>query len=130
MTTTATNNRKISDFAYNFEDIVKKEHWVSRYDIESDSLSFTVPKLSNDVKLKYLDDEMAFYFNKNKDIKGIFIEYFKSNFVKHHKDFKQLLKNVDKKKNSKETLVELSKDPSSTKVIMEFEGIIKDSLFK
>lgn len=127
MTTLIKENKKVFDFAYNFSKIVKKEGWISRYDIESDSLSLTVPKLPNDARIKYFGDEVAFYITKDNDIKGVFIEYFKSNFVKHHNDFKELLKDVEKKKQEEKNLIELNKNKMK-KVISRFEKIIKDSL--
>ncbi|OGZ33771.1 MAG: hypothetical protein A3I88_02990 [Candidatus Portnoybacteria bacterium RIFCSPLOWO2_12_FULL_39_9] len=129
MTTTLKNNKKILDFIYHFNKIARGEKWVSRYDIESDSLSFTVPKLPDDARIKYLGDEVAFYLTKDSNIKGIFIEYFKSNFIKHHKDFRQLLKDIEKKKEMKTTLVEL-KSNKMKKVIVELEEIMRESLIK
>jgi len=101
MITTVKETKKIFDFIYNFSKIAKKENWVSRYDIESDSLSFTVPKLPMDARIKYFGDEVALYLARDNDVKGVFIEYFRSNFIKHHKDFKELLKDVEKKKKSR-----------------------------
>ena len=72
---------------------------------------------------------MAFYLTKDSNIKGIFIEYFKSNFIKHHKDFRQLLKDIEKKKEMKTTLVEL-KSNKMKKVIVELEEIMRESLIK
>lgn len=126
MTTTIQTNKRILDFAYNFKEIVKKEKWVSRYDIESDSLSLTVSKLPNDARIKYFDNEVAFYFTKNNNIKGIFIEYFKSNFIKHHKELKGLLKDT-KQKEKTDTLIELKKTEMN-EVIPEIEETIQESL--
>lgn len=127
METLVKENKKIFDFAYNFNEIVKKEKWVSRYDIESDSLSLTVSKLPNDARIKYFGDEVAFYLNKDNDVKGIFIEYFKSNFIEHHKDFKELLRGIEKKKQEEKTLIELKKNKMK-KLIPNLEEIIQKSL--
>lgn len=129
MTTIIEENKKILDFAYNFSEIVKKENWVSRYDIESDSFSLTVPQLPNDARIKYFNDEVAFYITQNNDIKGIFVEYFRSNFVKHHKDFKELLKDVKQKKEDEGVLIELERNKVN-KVISNFEDVIQKSLAK
>lgn len=125
----AEENKKILDFAYNFSEIAKKGNWVSRYDIESDSFSLTVPQLPNDARIKYFNDEVAFYITQNDDIKGIFVEYFRSNFVKHHKDFKELLKDVKQKKEDEGILIELEKNKVN-KVISKFEEVIQESLAK
>ncbi len=129
MTTIIEENKKILDFAYNFSEIVKKEKWVCRYDIESDSCSLAVPQLPNDARIKYFNDEVAFYITQNNDIKGIFVEYFRSNFVEHHKDFKELLKDVKQKKENEGVLIELKRNKVN-KVISKFEEVIQELLAK
>jgi len=129
MKTLVKENKNIFDFAYNLSKIAKREKWVSRYDIESDSLSLTVSKLPNDARIKYFGDEVAFYITKNKNIKGIFIEYFESNFIKHHKNFKELLEDVEGEKQKEKTLIELKKNKMK-KLILNLEEIIQRSLAK
>ena len=85
--------KKIVDFLSQFSDIAKKENWISHYDAESDSLAIRTPKLSEDARKEYINDEFAFYLTPKSDVQGIFIEYFVSNFVSHHKDFKGVAKN-------------------------------------
>lgn len=120
-------NKKILDFAYNFSNVVKRERWVSRYDVESDSFFLTAPKLPNNARIKYYSDEVAFYVTPSNDVRGIFVEYFKSNFIKHHKDFKKLLEDVAKEKEATKTLIELKKSKVN-KMAPEFEDIIQESL--
>lgn len=126
---TTKANKKIFDFAYHFSKIAKEEKWVPRYDIESDSFSLTVPMLPIDARIKYFDDEVALYITKNNDVKGIFIEYFKSNFVEHHKDFRSLLKDIKSKKRTEKNLIELKKSKVK-EVVSEFEEIIQESLIE
>ena len=84
---TRFNKKKILGFIANFSEIAKKSGWISHYDADSDSLGIRAPKLSHDVRKRYLnDDEFAFYLNGKGDVQGIFIEYFLSNFVAHRKD--------------------------------------------
>lgn len=127
MTPATKENRKILDFAYNFSEIVKKERWISRYDVESDSFSLTTSRLPNNARIKYYGDEVAFYVTPNNDVKGIFVEYFKSNFIKHHKDFKKLLEDAVKEKETTKTLVGLKKSKIN-KMASELEDIIQESL--
>jgi len=97
-TTNAKDVKKFLDFTYNVRDIVEKEKWVLRYDLETDSLSCRVSKLPDDARIKYFGDEFAFYMTKDNKIKGIFIEYFSSNFIKHHKEAKDFKIALDTKK--------------------------------
>lgn len=118
--------RKLFDFIYNFSEVAKKEKWVPRYDIESDSFSFSVSKIPNDARLKYFDNEIAFYITRNNDIKGLFIEYFKSNFIQHNKDMKKVISDIYKEKEDK-TLIELDR-AKVNKVIPKLEEIMQTSL--
>lgn len=129
MENAVVGNKKIYDFLHNLRGVAQKEGWVSRYDIESDSFSFTVPTLSDDARLRYLGNEVALYFTKNKDIEGVFIEYFKSNFVKHHENLSELLKDIDEKVIPERGLIELNKK-KVIKVISSLEEAIQVSLIE
>lgn len=126
MKITTKETKKILDFAYSFKEIVKKEKWIPRYDIESDSLSLTVSNLPHDARIKYFGSEVAFYLTKNNNIKGIFIEYFKSNFIKHHKELRGLLGDIEQKEKT-DTFIKL-KETKMDKVIPEIEETIQESL--
>ena len=125
MTTITNEKKKILDFVYGFSEIAKKESWVPRYDAESDSLSVTVSKLSSDARIKYFDDEVAFYISKN-GIEGIFVEYFRSNFLQHHKGFEDLLRVIKERKNNNNDLIELNREMDQ--IIPTMGEIIKSSL--
>jgi len=132
MTSTTKENKRVLDLAYNLEKQVKKRNWVSRYDSETDSFSLCVSKLPNDARIKYFGDEVAFYMTKDKKIKGIFIEYFKSNFVKHHKELneiKKLLKGTEEEKKKETVLFELKKKKIE-KIIPRLEEAVKLALIK
>ena len=126
METTTQKNKKFLNFVYNFDETVKEENWIPRYDIESDALSFTVPKLSEDARIKYFDDEIAFYLTKDNNIEGIFIEYFGNNFIKHHKGFNDILKNI---KQDDKVILELNKNKID-KIIPELENVIQIAVAK
>lgn len=77
--------------------ISREEAWELAYDKETDALYYSPSKLPDDAKIVNISKEMAVYINSNSDIKGIFIENFSSNFVKHNKEFEELLKILSKK---------------------------------
>lgn len=110
MANTIKTNRDLVDLASDLQGFIQKNGWISRYDLESDAFSLTVPKLSKDTRIKYFDDEIAFYITSTNNIEGIFVEYFKSNFVKHHKDLKPVVKEIKKEKAKKDQgLIKLSR---------------------
>lgn len=127
-TTTPQKNKEIFDFVYNLSNVAKRQNWVSRYDPESDEFSVTVPKLSKNARIRYVNDELALYFSNNK-IEGVFIEYFSKNFVKHqnYKDVKQLAREVNKKKY--EGLVEFTWKKVTT-IAPDLSEAIKTALVK
>lgn len=107
MTEATLEKKRIFDFVSVLPQTAKKEGWVFRYDPESDELSITVPHLSDDARIRYVNDEIALYFSKGK-IQGVFIEYFRKNFIEHQpNDLKKLEKEISHAPED-EGLVEMS----------------------
>jgi len=130
MVTVIKDKKELMDLASDFSGFVKKHNWVSRYDIESDALSITTNKLSKDARIRYFDDEIAFYITKDKNLEGIFVEYFESNFIKHHKGLNDILKDIRKRKEIKDegkTLVDLSQSKIE-KIAPRLEDVLRSSL--
>lgn len=125
MTTTLEEKKNILNFVQNLSGIVRDQKWISNYDAENDSFAMRIPDLSKDSHKKYFNDEVAFYLNKKSEVEGIFIEYFMSNFVTHHKDFKSVVKNLRTRK--KKLVVELKKSDVN-KIAPELESVIINSL--
>jgi len=122
------NQKKILDFIAHFSEIAKGEHWVSHYDSDSDSFSIHAPKLSPDAQKRYVNDEFAFYFNPSNDVEGVFIEYFVSNFVAHHKDFKGVARELkDGRRIEKSAMVELNSQEMK-KIVPELQDAIIESI--
>ena len=124
------NKKDLLDLAGDFDGFVKKNDWVSSYDTEADSFSAISPNLSKDARLRYFNDEIAFYVTGDNRFQGIFIEYFKSNFVKHQRKREELNKVVDdisKRRLRDRGLVTV--DQSKLQVIApSLEETLKDSL--
>lgn len=123
---TAENKAQILDFLYELPAIVRREGWVSRYDTESDTFSLVSPRLSDGARKEYVDDEFAFYFNKRRGVEGIFVEYFKANFLSHHRKIRGLLDSV---RGKKEDLVTISKR-EAIKYVPELQSVLKDSILQ
>ena len=126
-TTSIQSNRDILSLSSNLKEFVEKNKWITRYDSESDSFSVTKPKLSSDARIKYFDNEIGFYVTKANQLEGIFVEYFSSNFVKHHKDLKKVLKDIKTKDSEENTLIKLSKDKIN-KIAPDLQEAIKNTL--
>ena len=69
---------------------MKKEIWEKHYEKDCDHLFVGVHPMTSDAKLYKLDDISA-YLDKEGEIKGILIEYYKSDFKKRYKKLIQEL---------------------------------------
>jgi len=76
MTNAIKEKKEVVNFVCNFSNVVKKKNWVPRYDTETDSFSFTVNRLPNDARIKYIGDEVAVYITKDNKVQGIFYRIF------------------------------------------------------
>lgn len=128
MTEATLEKKRIFDFVSVLPETAKKEGWVFRYDPESDEVSITVPNLSDDARIRYVNDEIALYFSKGK-IQGVFIEYFRKNFIEHQpNDLKTLAKEISHTSGD-EGLVELSWDRVE-KIAPDLDDSIKMAMVK
>jgi len=126
--------KKLIDFAHNFRSFANAQNWIPRYDKDTDSLAIIPHKLSSDARIRYIDDELAFYLRANGDIEGLFIEYFKNNFIKHHrtKKFQKFNQAITKKEQSSkkdESLLELSKF-NLKQVLPELEQLVQKAVVR
>lgn len=122
------NKKKIVDFISRFSEVAKKERWISDYDTDDDSLAIRTPRLSADSRKQYVNDEFAFYLNRRGDVEGIFIEYFVSNFVAHHKDFKGVAAELKREgKEENKAIIELKRNEVK-RIVPELQEVIINSL--
>ena len=126
MATATKEKKELLDLASDFPRFVKKHGWVSRYDIETDALSVTVKKLSKDARIQYFDKEIAFYITRDNKVEGLFLEYFKTNFVNHHKELKSVIEELEKEAGGS-ALVKLSQD-NVKKIAPDLEEALRFSL--
>lgn len=120
------NNKKILDFIFKFQERVKKDGWVPSYDPEADSLAYRVEKLPADTRKKYFGEEIAFYLTPNSDVKGIFIEYYLSNFLEHQKELEELKKEVEQRIKKDGNLIKLNR-AKVKKSLPVLESILQES---
>jgi hypothetical protein len=90
-------------------DSVIKDNWVTRYDADSDALYLTEPILSKSARIKYVNDELAFYLTPKNKVEGIFIEYFTSNYIQHHQGLKSVMVEVKSHKTGLNPIIKLSR---------------------
>lgn len=83
------NLTKLKTQIAQMQDIAKKENWQYLYDQELDTFYFSPNRVDKEARLFAINDEYSLYLDENSNLKGIFIEYFKSNFLKHEKGFEE-----------------------------------------
>lgn len=87
--------------------IAEKQKWEFYYDADLDNFYYSPSKIPKDATLFSLNEEISFYIRPNNEVVGIFIEYLNSNFLQHHKMYKEMLTIFKKtgtvKKTSKNT---------------------------
>ena len=110
MTKNNFEKKEALNFIFNIHDLARQGKFVARYDSLSDEFSLTVPKLTKDARIRYFNEDIALYFNKKNRIEGVFIEYYKNNFMNHEgkdlKDLKIIIQKAEKEKVN-EGMVEL-----------------------
>jgi len=74
--------------------VAEKEKWVILLDKEEGTLYYSPKKISKGAELYQVSNEYALYLDKNFNPKGLMIEYYGENFLKHHKSFETLSKEM------------------------------------
>jgi hypothetical protein len=103
---------QLFDLASDIQDVSKRNKWIASYDTEADSLSITERHLPSDISIKYLNNEIAVFVTPKADIKGIFIEYFTKNFLRHTDDLSDLKQELREKRTGNladEALIQVKK---------------------
>jgi ketosteroid isomerase-like protein len=126
-----TQKKKIWDVAGHLSDFALKNKWIPHYDSDTDSLVLHNPNLSSNARKKYFNDELAFYITNDGKIEGVFVEYFKSNFLSHHQEYKGALKSLKQLQKAEENdgLIALQKGDLK-KLAALLESDIVDSFFE
>ncbi|MBI4033564.1 hypothetical protein HY379_01055 [Candidatus Saccharibacteria bacterium] len=71
--------------------IAKKENWQLDYDAKLDELTFGKAVMPKDSFLVNIGKEINLFLTPSSHVRGIFIEYFATNYLEHNVDFKPIL---------------------------------------
>lgn len=96
----------------------QKNKWQYDYDPEVDELVYGISVMPDDSFLFSLNRELNLFLTPNSDVKGIFIEYFASNYIEHNQELRPALKVLEKKNNDKEK-VTLAKEALEGKLLAQ-----------
>ena len=84
------NLNKVKTQLADLKNLASKNNWKYFYDKDLDQLSLSPKVISPEVFLHSLNKEIAIYLDKQSNVRGMFIEYFFSNFAEHEEEFKKL----------------------------------------
>ena len=76
-----------------------KEKWVLTFDRDEGALFYAPNIIPKGSDLHQITDEYAVYLDKKFNPKGIMIEYYGVNFIKHHPEFEKITEKIFKKDN-------------------------------
>lgn len=108
MNTPAINYQKVQDQIKSLHSISSKKSWITSYDAELDQFYMSPKEISSNFTLHSLGEDFLVYLDKNSNIGGIFIEYFRNNLASHDekfKPFKQLVKEDHKLNSTNKTFL-------------------------
>jgi hypothetical protein len=89
-------NKKIIEAVKSIPTIADKEKWVLTLDREEGSLYYSPESIADNAQLYQVTDEYSLYLDKDFNPKGVMIEYYNGNFVKHHLFFERLSSEIFK----------------------------------
>src|SRR3989344_2044069 len=93
---TPTKKEKLLDAVKSIPSIADREQWVLTMDKEEGTLFYSPEYMPDNVELHQVTDEYAMYIDKDFNPKGVMVEYYNVNFVKHHDFFETLSRGIFK----------------------------------
>lgn len=88
------NNKKLFNLITSIPRIADKEKWILTLDREECALFYAPKIIPSKSELHQLTDEYAVYTDKEFNPKGLVIDYYGVNFIKHHPEFEEITKEV------------------------------------
>ncbi len=106
---------------------VKK--WKVLYDAEIDGLYWTKNKMSEDSSLYKVSHDTYLYLTPKKELEGVFVEYFKTNFTEHNKQYKKVFRYLNKKVDG-DSFTLSSKGKGAEEIFSKFSLELKADIFE
>jgi hypothetical protein len=109
MEKTQINKEKLISAVRSIPAIADKEKWVLTLDREEGTLFYSPEVIPDGAELHQVTDEYALYLDKDYNPKGVMVEYYNVNFVKHHDLFEKLSSQIFKNKEKVEMVNPIEK---------------------
>jgi len=128
VTTIKAKKKQIMNAVRDIRDTASKEGWVLTLDRDTNALFYSPEIIPDKTELFQVTDEYAVYLDEELKPKGVVVEYYDNNFIKHHKDFKKISEEVFGKDNQKIKMVDpQSKGKKQTPSVL-FQALLEKTL--
>lgn len=87
---TIIKKEKLVEAVKNIPTFAEREKWVLTLDKEEGTLFYSPENIPDGSQLHQVTDEYALYVDKDFNPKGVMVEYYNINFLKHHSRIKEL----------------------------------------
>jgi hypothetical protein len=81
----------------NIPQTAEREKWVLTFDKDEGALFYSQNSIPKETELFQITDEYSIYLDKKQNPKGVMVEYYCHNFIKHHPEFKDMTEDLFKK---------------------------------
>lgn len=89
-----TIEKKLKEAVKKIPGLAEKEGWVLTLDRDEGALFYSPKSIPAKSTLFQVTDEYALYVDKGFNPRGVMIEYFNANFLKHHRGLEKLSKKL------------------------------------
>ena len=121
------NKEKIINVVKNIPAIASKEGWVLTLDKDEGALFYAPKIMPNKTELFQITDEYAIYLDSKFNPRGVMIEYYGVNFVKHHPEFETVTEKVFGEEDNKKTETVNPKNNKNSDVAI-FKSLLEKTL--
>ena len=118
---------KIIEAVKSIPTIAEKEKWILTLDQEEGTLFYSPKIISDNAELYQVTDEYALYLDKDLNPKGVMVEYYNVNFVKHHDGFEKLSKEIFK---NTDTVKTVDSDHAKKDKVTFLKALLETTLIK
>ena len=84
------NKEQLIEAVKNIPIVAERDAWSLTLDKEEGSLFYAPKVIPTGSQLHQITDEYALYFDADRNPQGVVVDYYRANFLKHHKSFKQV----------------------------------------
>ena len=105
----------------------EKDRWEITLDRDEGALYFSPTRIPDDAYLFRVTDEYSVYLDSKNELKGVMIEYYGTNFVKHHEQFEEISKEIFENTDTRSKPVVVLKHGFEKKEVA-FRKMLEDAL--